>query len=195
MKKTLAALLLACMLLAASLPCLAEAAPADATLDFGDFTLTVDPNMLYTMAPEKKSNEVWLMIYPAYHINGDSNSNFNVVWTDETMSVNAVLAQYTKESYAAMLKGQMEPQYKSAGMTVTSFSLPTFQVQSLNGKDALSYIMITEVEYMGMEQTIYQIQAIVSEDFGTYTFTGSSNSMEALEKYVAPLFDAIGWKE
>lgn len=195
MKKTLAALLLACMLLAASLPCLAEAAPADATLDFGDFTLTVDPDMLYSMASEKKSNEVWLMVYPAYHINGDNNSNFNVVWTDQKMSVSAVLAQYSKEAYAAMLKGQIELQYASAGVTVKSFSLPTLKVQSLNGKDALSYIMVTEVEYMGMEQTIYQIQAIVSEDFGTYTFTGSSNSMEALEKYVAPLFDTIGWKE
>ncbi len=194
MRKTIVSLLLACVLLAVSLSALSEAAVAYEPLNFGDFSMAIDPDMAYTGLEDKKENEVWFTLYPAYNAIGDSSTNFNVVWQSQRLSISS-FKDSDSEAYITSLKNSIVSQYESFGFTVKSFTVPSIQLQDLNGKPSLAYVMITEIESMGVSQTIYQLQASVSDTFGTYSFTGSATSIDLLETYVGPLFDAISWND
>lgn len=195
MKKTVIALLLVCALLTASLSALGEAAPAYEPIDYGDFTMAINPETPYSGGMQGKvENSVWFTLYPAFIDLKDSNTNFNVVWSQKVSPIGSY-QESNRDAYVSTLEKTIRTQYESLGVKVTSFSVPFIQLQKLDSKDALAYMMITELEIKGQAQAIYQLQAIVSDEaFGTYTFTGSATTMELLETYVAPLFDAIAWK-
>lgn len=196
MKKTWIALLAACVLLAVSLSALGEAAPAYEPLNFGDFSMAIDPEMAYSGTPSEKpvDSQVWFMLFPAHNVNGNDRINFNVVWSSNVADVTTITG--AEESYKATLQQSVSSQYAAQGITLSSFSVPFIQTQDLNGKTALAYIMISELNVNGETATVYQLQAIVSEEgMGTYTFTGSANTMEELETWVDPLFDSITWNK
>jgi len=196
MKKTWIALLAACVLLAVSLSALGEAAPAYEPLNFGDFSMAIDPEMAYSGTPSQKpvDSQVWFMLFPAHNVNGNDRINFNVVWSSNVADVTTITG--AEESYKATLQQSVSSQYAAQGITLSSFSVPFIQTQDLNGKTALAYIMISELNVNGETATVYQLQAIVSEEgMGTYTFTGSANTMEELETWVDPLFDSITWNK
>ena len=196
MKKTWIALLAACVLLAVSLSALGEAAPAYEPLNFGDFSMAIDPEMAYSGTPSEKpvDSQVWFMLFPAHNVNGNDRINFNVVWTSNVADVTTITG--AEESYKATLQQSVSSQYAAQGITLSSFSVPFIQTQDLNGKTALAYIMISELNVNGETATVYQLQAIVSEEgMGTYTFTGSANTMEELETWIDPLFDSITWNK
>jgi len=196
MKKTWIALLAACVLLAVSLSALGEAAPAYEPLNFGDFSMAIDPEMAYSGTPSEKpvDSQVWFMLFPAHNVNGNDRINFNVVWTSNVADVTTITG--AEESYKATLQQSVSSQYAAQGITLSSFSVPFIQTQDLNGKTALAYIMISELNVNGETATVYQLQAIVSEEgMGTYTFTGSANSMDDLETWIDPLFDSITWNK
>ena len=196
MKKTWIALLAACVLLAVSLSALGEAAPAYEPLNFGDFSMAIDPEMAYSGTPSEKpaDSQVWFMLFPAHNVNGNDRINFNVVWSSNVADVTDITG--SEESYKATLQQSVSSQYATQGITLSSFSVPFIQTQDLNGKTALAYIMISELNVNGETATVYQLQAIVSEEgMGTYTFTGSANTMEELETWVDPLFDSITWNK
>ena len=196
MKKTWIALLVACVLLAVSLSALGEAAPAYEPLNFGDFSMAIDPEMAYSGTPSQKpvDSQVWFMLFPVHNVNGNDRINFNVVWTSNVADVTTITG--AEESYKATLQQSVSSQYAAQGITLSSFSVPFIQTQDLNGKTALAYIMISELNVNGETATVYQLQAIVSEEgMGTYTFTGSANSMDDLETWIDPLFDSITWNK
>jgi hypothetical protein len=196
MKKTWIALLAACVLLAVSLSALGEAAPAYEPLNFGDFSMAIDPEMAYSGTPSEKpvDSQVWFMLFPVHNVNGNDRINFNVVWTSNVADVTTITG--AEESYKATLQQSVSSQYAAQGITLSSFSVPFIQTQDLNGKTALAYIMISELNVNGETATVYQLQAIVSEEgMGTYTFTGSANTMEELETWIDPLFDSITWNK
>jgi len=196
MKKTWIALLVACVLLAVSLSALGEAAPAYEPLNFGDFSMAIDPEMAYSGTPSEKpvDSQVWFMLFPVHNVNGNDRINFNVVWTSNVADVTTITG--AEESYKATLQQSVSSQYAAQGITLSSFSVPFIQTQDLNGKTALAYIMISELNVNGETATVYQLQAIVSEEgMGTYTFTGSANTMEELETWIDPLFDSITWNK
>lgn len=184
------------MLLAVSLSALGEAAPAYEPLNFGDFSMAIDPEMAYSGTPSQKpvDSQVWFMLFPVHNVNGNDRINFNVVWSSNVADVTTITG--AEESYKATLQQSVSSQYAAQGITLSSFSVPFIQTQDLNGKTALAYIMISKLNVNGETATVYQLQAIVSEEgMGTYTFTGSANTMEELETWVDPLFDSITWNK
>ena len=64
-------------------------------IDFGDFTMELDPEMPGEMA-DREEGAVFFTIYPAYGINGDEASNINGVWISEVSDFGA----YSEESKA-----------------------------------------------------------------------------------------------
>lgn len=173
---------------------LAEAAPAYEPLNFGDFNMAIDPDMAYTGGSEKKAGEPWLMLYPLYtEDNQDTTANFNIVWSEETVSVGD-FTDSDKDAYIADLRQAVTAEYAAYGFTLSDFSVPYIGVEKMDGRDALVYIMVTDLTYEDTPISVYQLQAIVSDAaFGTYHFTGSAISMEQLNDVIAPLFDSITW--
>ncbi len=196
MKKNWIALLVACVLLTVSLSALGEAAPAYEPLNFGDFSMAIDPEMAYSGTPSEKpvDSQVWFMLFPAYNAAKNDRINFNVVWSSNVTDVTTITG--SEESYKATLQQSISSQYAAQGITLSSFSVPFIQTQDLNGKTSLAYVMVSELEVNGETATVYQLQAIVSEEgMGTYTFTGSADSMDNLETWIDPLFDSITWNK
>ena len=80
--KKLLSVLLALVLMLGCASVLAEATPAESnlqTFDFGDFTMTLDPDMPGDLF-DKVENQVYFQLFPFYDENAAFNSNINCVW-------------------------------------------------------------------------------------------------------------------
>lgn len=191
MKKTLIALLLALTLVLSCAAALAEAAPAYEPIDYGDFSMAIDPNM-FKQEGEKADNQIMFILYPAYNETGDSSTNFNVVWTDGYADVTTQSTD--KDALKEALLPDITAEYEKNGLELVSFDILSLELTKLGERDAMATIMSSVIQYNGQEISLIQAQAVVSdESFGTYTFTGSAQSTESLLAYVDPLFDAISW--
>ena len=192
MKKTWIALLLACLMALSCTAAFAEAAASENSVNFGDFSMAIDPNMA-SEVNEKKENEPWFILYPAYNASGDSSTNFNVVWNSAYQDI-STWKESDKPAYLEMMSTEIKSQYQAVGIELVSFDIPHIELMKMDGKDALVSLMTSTVKANEQEIALYQIQAIVSiKDKGTYTFTGTAQSMELLQNYAAPLMDAITW--
>lgn len=192
MKKTWIALLLACMMALSCTAAFAEAAASDGPVDFGDFSMAIDASMA-CQVNEKKENQPWFILYPAYNAVGDSSTNFNVVWNSNYQDLSA-WKESDKPGYVEMMSTEIKSQYEAAGLELLSFDIPHIELMKMDGQDALVSLMTSTLKVNDQEIPLYQIQAIVSmKDKGTYTFTGTAQSMEQLQNYAAPLMDAITW--
>ena len=190
MKKTVLALILSCVLALSCACSLAETAAQTSGVNFGDFSMAIDPDM-YSQVSEKAESSVWFILYPAYNATGDSSTNFNAVWSKEYRDL-SLWKDSDAADYINEIKTEVETQYTQYGIELVEFSVPSIQLMKLDEKDALACLMVSKIRYSGAEFSVYQIQAIASDPaFGTYTFTGSAQSEELLVTYIDPLFDAI----
>lgn len=192
MKKTVPALILACLLALSCVSAPAETAVEPTGVDLGDFSLLIDPDMPCQLN-EKAENAVWFTLYPAYKAAGDSATNFNVVWSQEYNDLSS-WKDSDAPDYISDVKTKTEEQYAALGAELIDFEIPAIQLTKLDGKDALASYMTSTIRYNGVEASLHQMNAIVSDPaFGTYTFTGTAQTQELLAAYVDPLFDAIRW--
>lgn len=199
MKKTLIALLLACMLALPFQAALAQAAPALTVFDAGDFTLTLDPDTPVQMA-EKAESTVYFTLYPAYLALGDTSANFNCVWNSQAQDIES-----WNSLQLNLLQSSLYPQFLSAyaqqNLTLTDFHVKDMRVSTLDGKPALMYTLESTLDlsglgegYAGTQVSLIQRLVIASGDFGTYTFTGTATTEELLSAYIDPMFDSLRWK-
>lgn len=188
--KKLTALFLAMLLLLPALA-LAEPAPAFEPLDFGDFCMAIDPNMAYSGGEEKQEAAPWYTLYPCYtEENPDTSVNFIIVWSEEVVDYGE-FTDDDADDYISVLQASIAEEYAAYGLTLSDFSVPQIGLRKIDGRDALVYTMVSE---LNSSITIYQMQAAVSDPaFGLYNFTGTALSMEDLNEYIVPLFDSITW--
>lgn len=191
MKKAFGFLLLACVM---ALTCIAAAETAGTAypIDFGDFSMVIDPDKP-CQEGEKADNAVMLVLYPAYNAIGDTNTNFNIVWSSSDANIGS-FQDSDREALFGMLENQISTQYEALGFSMTGFSVSDVELISIDGKPALTYRMAYSISNDSVSGDLIQVQAIVSDSsFGTYTFTGTAQSTELLETYVKPLLDAVTW--
>ena len=193
MKKIMGILLAISLILAAGL----SSALAD-VLPFGDFSMDIDPEMAGE-ASEKKDSEVMVTLYPAYRAEGDSATNFNVVWTD--MNENPIPKYRDKletliPDYLEMMKSGLQAQ----GVETLEAEVLTIEIRNIGGREAIWISIREKLDYSGLGDDykgfildVYQVQAMVYGDFGCYAFTGSAASPEKIEQWIQPLFDSITW--
>ncbi|MBQ9264716.1 MAG: hypothetical protein IJ189_11010 [Clostridia bacterium] len=196
--KKFTALLLAWLLLMGCAAALAQAAPAATPISFGDFSMTLDPNMAGQLG-DKTENGILMTLYPAYNEIGDSSTNFNSVWNSTITDIGA-WTQQDMTSYFNTVNGQLASAYQEQNLVLKDFSISGSTFREIDGLTALVYTMVSTVDfsgygeqYKGMVLQMYQLQAVVSGKFGTYTFTGTAQSEELLHTYVDPLLDLITW--
>ena len=68
---------------------------------------------------EKKENEPWFILYPAYNAIGDSSTNFNVVWNSNYQDLSA-WKDSDKTAYVEMMSTEIKSQYEAAGLELLS---------------------------------------------------------------------------
>ena len=188
--KKLTALFLSLLLLLPVLA-LAEPAPADEPLNFGDFCMAIDPNMVYTGGEEKQEAAPWYTFYPRYtEEDPDLSVNFIIIWSEEVVNYSE-FTDDDMDAYILTLHASIADEYAAYGLNLSDFSVMEIGLRKIDGRDALVYTMVSE---LNSSITIYQMQAAVSDPaFGMYNFTGTALSVEDLNEYIVPMFDSITW--
>lgn len=189
--KKLVSLLLTIALLLTAVSAFAETA-ADTkvqTLNFGDFSMDIDPEMKGDLG-EKADNQVYLILYPLYNETGDQSTNFNAVWTEAGQELTEDLTDTTAQTIVAGVSEQLT----AVGYTVTGSELLASQFTELGGLPCIALVYSVDLDVSGTACTLYYEQGIVSDaELGTWTFTGTTQSTDLLMEAIDPLFDAISW--
>ena len=199
MKKLIAILLALALVLSGA--ALAEAAqqPAVEPIDFGDFTMELDPEMPGEVY-EKNSGEMLFQIYPAYLINGDESSNVNAIWVDETTDFSSLTTEEAQAQFANQMLEDVLAAYEEAGLKADNLQLLGCALVEQDGVPGFVLLYSVDVDYAGMgvdlQATLYQEQAYLSDaSFGTYIFTATAVDMDTLTEIIDPLFDTIKWNK
>ncbi|MBQ8954489.1 MAG: hypothetical protein IJ048_10265 [Clostridia bacterium] len=199
MKKLIAALLALALILSGA--ALADAAPqiAAEAIDFGDFTMELDPEMPGEIY-DKVSGEMLFQIYPAYRVNGDESSNVNCVWVDEAMDFDAFADETAQAQLAEELLQNVLAGFEEANMKTDDLTVLLYGLVEQDGVPGFAVVYSVDVDYSGMgidlQATLYQELAYLSDEaFGTYIFTATAVDMDTLTDILEPLFDTIAWSK
>ena len=182
MRKFLLVLMALCL---AVVPTLAETAEP-ATLDFGDFTVTIPADMQYDMADEITSNAAFFMLYQPSE--SSFTTNLALVWTDAAADLTAA----DPETYAQSILAAAQSGLEQQNVAVANPTLVGASMDEIGGKAALSVVYTMDLDYTGMgvdlQLNVTFVQALVSEDgMGTYTFTIASDSLDGCQ----PMVDVV----
>ena len=197
MMKKIASLVLVCCLMF-STAALAQTATIE-TLDFGDFTLDMDPSTPGSVE-EKTDGQIFIQAYPAYLPAGDESTNFNVVWTGSDSTDYGALTDAQQLLFISSVWTHAQNGFKDMGIEATDFETLDHGITEIGGRKALFFVSSMTIDYSGMGaqyqglvRKIYQKAIVVNGPFGTYTFTASADSVEKIEAYVQPLWDTLRW--
>ena len=197
MKKLMAMLLVLTMVLSGTALAAAAKAPATQTIDFGDFTLDIDPNMPGEVK-DKVNNETMVTMYPAYNINGDASSNITVVWSEAVQDFSELDTDEKCNSFAKTVLDSIVPAYRQSGITVTNEQVLGSMLLKQDGVQGIMVVFSMDADYAGMgvdlKTTLIQLQVYLSDKaFGSYIFTGTSSDMDTLQTIIVPVLDSIQW--
>ena len=197
MKKTLC-LILFCAMLLCPLCAFGEETPAE-TLDFGDFTMTLNPETpgyLY----EKADNSVFLILYPLYLETGDESSNLNVVWSKSRATDGQMQSQEYLDALWEGIKEQLTPTYEQMGIKLLELDFLESGFTQVGGLNALYYMYYSTMDYsdysdetQGVVMSMYTKGIMVCGGFGTYTFTCTSLDPETFTTCFDPLLATVQW--
>ena len=172
------------------------------TAPFGDFTLTLDPNMpidldsgLFSPDYVKKDNEVMFILYPAANLNADRFSSINVVWTREEKVIET--EEEILEIAEALVPGAVQI-YEETGFTVKDSQLLSTFFEDVDGKRGAHTVYTLELDASALggdaDLTVYQKQITVSDPaFGTYYFTLTARDEETLSEILDPIIGTLVW--
>lgn len=179
---------------------LVPAAPADEAqardIDFGDFTITMDPSTPGKINARANGQNL-ASIYCAYLPEGDQKTCLAISW----MASETEWGAYTPEEMLAYTDLVKEAVLKQAGGTceISVYESSDFTPVEVDGRPGYSYILESTRKYiedggygpeMSSVHKIYLIDAVE----GTYCFETISDSLEKIEKYSDPLIQALRWK-
>lgn len=186
--KKLLSVLLALVLMLGCASVLAEATPAESSLetfDFGDFTMTFDADMVGEISDEKVENQVYFQLFPFYDENSAFNPTINCVWNSAVED----LTQIDANEFAAAVMQAMLAQYEAMGLKAENALILMAVPDEQDGKYAISYL----AQYTLEGTTLYMMQAVVSDAaFGTYTFTVTFVNLEQAEA-LTEIVNTIKW--
>lgn len=190
MKKLLSLLL--CLMMLVPVAASAQTAAETQTLDLGDFTVELGMNDAYQLG-EKAHNQVMAIIYVDYDPNADALDNFNVVWSQD--SITDTLALYDNvEEYATLTMEQ-----SAAAIEELKIDVLDYQLLDAVYKDNICVIVTyMNADYTGagfpvqLEQ--YQMQVYVPQpDNSTYIFTFTATDLERLYA-ISTYLDGVSFK-
>ena len=173
-----------------------EAVSGPQTLNFGDFDITLDPQMAADVY-EKADNALWFTLYPALNEKQDASITFACIWSAQNVGLDSWteedLTGYTAEVWDGIVAGLEEQK-----IVATDVQLEEAAIGELGGRRALYYAFEAVYDYSGLGEgyegaviPIYQRYRTVSGDFGTYTFLGTAVDKAAVDEWIQPLMDAI----
>lgn len=191
MRKFLLTLLALCLTL---VPCLAEEVQ-NVEYDFGDFTMTFPEDTIGDVSDSLEENAMFFILYQDYDENALFLKNLNGTWNSAYQD----LTQVDPTATAQTILDTVQAQFAAQGITVSNPTLLMAALDEQDGKPALSLMFSTDLDYssagIDFQMTLYTLQGIVSdENFGTYTFTISTDDVEA----ATPLMDimnTIRWND
>ena len=189
MRKFLLVLMALCL---AIVPALAETAEP-ATLDFGDFTMTIPADMQYEMADEITDNATFFMLYQPSE--SAFTTNMALVWSEAASDLTAADPQTTGEAILATAQTTLEAQ----SVAVANPTLVGASMDEIGGKAALSVMYSMDVDYtnagLDLQTTLTWVQGIVSEEgLGTYTFTITTDNVDGCQSLV-DIVNSTVWAE
>ncbi len=193
MKRFFALLLVLCL---AACAALAETA-IPVTLDFGDFTLTLDHSTPIDQAESREENTIWFTYFPDYDESAAMHPNVNCVWNSYCYDFSDMTAEDCMASARETMDGTVAA-LAAQGIAVSDVEILTAEVIDLSGKPSYAYIASYYADYSGMgidiRTTLYIQQAYVSDPaFGTYVFTVTAQNMADVVK-LAQTVDTIAFK-
>lgn len=165
-------------------------------IDFGDFTLTMDPNMPGKIFG-KAENQNLAKMYPAYLAEGDDKTYIIITFfgtkSDLSFPTDDFMKWYADVIRQSILTG-------TAG--IYDFSLyedRDFTAVTLDGRPGFSFV--TERVWKNVEDgpdgpethTFTKYYIVEAED-GEYGFDTTTDSMEKIEKYSEPIVWSLKWK-
>lgn len=200
MKKLLALTLALVLCLSMALAETAEApATEKITLDFGVFTLDVDPTMTGSRADEIKDNEVFLLLFPSYDANATFHHSINAIWTSEVLDLKAddPMTSGTKVLFNAMQQLEDSGIHATNGYVLNAAyddenDVPTLMLYYSLDADYSDFNDGTDTVY-DLKTTLYYFQAIVAlEDVGTITFTATAADTDSLQECI-DILNGVNW--
>lgn len=182
------------LLLALSTLCgLAEDANLE-TVSFGDFSMTINTATTAGSIDEKQNNAVFFQLYPDYDEDAAFHCNYNAVWSNQVMDVTA----QDPTQYASMVLDAIVEQYESLGLQPQDAALIAADHDEQDGKPALVFLYQVSVDYTALgraeRMTLYTVQAVFSDAAfeGSYTFTATADSLDALDPLME-ILNTITW--
>lgn len=172
MKRLFALILCLVLLMPAAL------AEAPEILDFGDFTMQLNPGDAYELY-EKAEGSPLLYVYPVDTGDESFVDNINVVWTSQDTTA---MDEASLEAMGNLIMEQAKLQYDEMGIATDNYQLlGTELVAGAQGSILYSY----DIDYSALgvdhQATIYQYQIFfMGGAEGTYICTATSDSIETL---------------
>lgn len=181
MKKILA-LILSLMLLLPAIA-LGEAAsnPDQYTVEFEDFTITVNAEDILQKG-EKAEQQILFMLFPKYDETSSYHANINALWTAEDLGE---LGTIGAQTFGEMVLSQSQEQLSSQGIAASNAQLISAEFD----EETRTTVLITsmDADYTGagidLKMNLCQMQMYIPMgDIGSYIFTLSADSLEGLDE-------------
>ncbi len=163
-------------------------------LDFGDFSLAMDPSIVGNVA-EKKDNEVYLALFPDYSREGFHN-NLVASWWEKGGDLSDVDASAYSMAYLLDTRDDLEKQKIHA----SNPELLDAKIVLLDGVPAVLSSFRFDVDYKDLGQDLQQPLFVKSllvsrEEGGTWQFVATADTEEAMTQYYDPILQSFSWKE
>ena len=163
-------------------------------LDFGDFSLALDPSIVGNVA-EKKDNEVYLALFPDYSREGFHN-NLVASWWEKGGDLSDVDASAYSMAYLLDTRDDLEKQKIHA----SNPELLDARIVLLDGVPAVLSSFRFDVDYRDLGQDLQQPLFVKSllvsrEEGGTWQFVATADTEEAMKQYYDPILQSFSWKE
>ena len=185
MKKVIA-ILIALSIVALSVTAFAEVMQADGSpLVLEGFTLNLDKGVVYQLV-EKDSTKVYVTVYPFYHVNGDSSTNFNAVWDTSNITMEDI------ENQISDIKAAIEEGFKPYGITLNYIEYADPYGYILSGEPCIGLDNQMSIDADGKTLEFYQRQIFTFDR--NYTFTISAIDQDTLESAYSVLNDVLTWE-
>lgn len=166
------------------------------SIDFGDFTMTFDPNTPGSINA-KESGQIFATIYYAYLPEGDRHTCLTIAWLDLAAGYGSYTLEQMKSHTDAIKQQTMERQKEY--YEFLSFENGDFSHVVIDGMPGFSYVSEVSRRNVpdGPDGPITNIVTryyLIDSEHGTYVFQTMSDSMEKIEKYSDPIIHTIRWK-
>ncbi len=170
------------------------------TLEFADFTLTIDSTTQYEQA-DLTEGAAFLVLYPDMGGSSQFATNLNFLWQSSYANLNSWSDSDLKSWAESTLSSALE-EFEKLGLTASNIETFEPKFTTVDGKRALYVAYRYDVDFSGMGAAykgyvvnVCSCQWVISESgMGTYYITGSCTTPAEFETVCQPVIDGLRWK-